>query len=369
MSLALGKITVLLGAGILGSVLAQEGRISKVSDFFSGAFKIVFKHIQKDDAPSTSKPRDDSLLAQVNSLQQELQLLASSRSVTIVTGSSSGTITYSMPVVVVVGVVGYGYIWWKGWKFSDMMFATRRSLSDACTTVAKQLEQVHLSISATKRTLSSRIDRVDNNLDECAVLNAATKDEVVQLRGDLQGFGIDVEEVHRQVQDLETKIGRIEGKQDLTNIGVRQLVDFAYKLEQSGKAESTQASLSSYSKPAIESPLPPPRIASASRTLSMPPSVQLLEPSSPVASETPRVSRVLQTAVSASGLKEVQGISSPIKGTDFDSNGTRFAKEPVASGSSSGSSNSSSSGLFGWNISGLGTSFLTRTHSATSNFK
>ncbi|XP_077227962.1 uncharacterized protein LOC143860972 [Tasmannia lanceolata] len=341
MSLALGKITILVGAGIVGSVLAQEGRLSKVSDFFSGAFKIVFKRIQQDDTPSTGKPQNDSLLAQVNSLRQELQLLASSRSVTIVTGSSSGAGTYSMPVVVVVGVMGYGYIWWKGWKISDMMLATRRSLSDACTTVAKQLEQVHLSISATKRNLSSRIDRVDNNLDECAVINAATRDDVVQLRGDLREFGVDVEEVHRQVQDLETKIGRIEGKQDLTNIGVRQLVGFAYKLEQSGRSEHPQASLPSSSKPALE---PPPRI-----------------PSSPAASETLRVSRGLWTAVSASGLKELEGISSAIKATDSDSNGN-LPKEPVVNGSSD--SGSSSSGRFGWNMSTLGASFLTRTHSA-----
>ncbi|XP_077250367.1 uncharacterized protein LOC143889872 [Tasmannia lanceolata] len=365
MSLAIGKITILVGAGIVGSVLAQEGRISKVSDFFSGAFKIVFRRIQQDDSPSTKKPQNDSLLAQVNSLRQELQLLSSSRSITIVTGSSSGASIYSMPVVVVIGVVGYGYIWWKGWKISDMMFATRRSLSDACTTVAKQLEQVYSSISATKRHLSSRIDRVDNSLDECAEINAATRDEVVQLRGDLSGFGINVEEVHRQVQDLETKIGRIEGKQDLTNIGVRQLVDFAYQLEQSGKAERTQASLPSSSKPALEPP-PPPRITSASRTISIPPSVQPLGPPSPASIETPRVSRALHRAVSASGLKEVQGISSAIKEINSDSNGARLAKEPVANGTSSGLSSSS---RFGWNMSGLGVSFLTRTHSASSSSK
>ncbi|KAF8408443.1 hypothetical protein HHK36_007596 [Tetracentron sinense] len=241
MALPLGKLTIIVGAGIVGSVLAKEGRIPNVSDFFSGAFKIVLKQIQRDDSPpSSAKPQSDSLLAQVNSLRQELQFLASNRSVTVITASGSGASTYGVPVVTVV-VVGYGYIWWKGWKLSDMMFATRRSLSDACTTVAKQLEQVSSSISATKRHLSSRIDRVDCNLDECAELTAATRDEVSQLQGDMKIFSVDVESVHRAVQTLETKIGRIEGKQDLTNDGVIKLCDFVWNLENSRTTERIQA--------------------------------------------------------------------------------------------------------------------------------
>ncbi|XP_059640848.1 uncharacterized protein LOC132283000 isoform X2 [Cornus florida] len=35
----------------------------------------------------------------------------------------------------------------KGWKLPDMMFATRRCISDACTFIAKQLENVYSSVS------------------------------------------------------------------------------------------------------------------------------------------------------------------------------------------------------------------------------
>uniref|UniRef100_A0A7N2L7K4 Uncharacterized protein n=1 Tax=Quercus lobata TaxID=97700 RepID=A0A7N2L7K4_QUELO len=43
MALPIGKVVVLLGAGIVGSVLAKEGRMSTVSDFVSGAFKSLGK--------------------------------------------------------------------------------------------------------------------------------------------------------------------------------------------------------------------------------------------------------------------------------------------------------------------------------------
>ncbi|XP_010249069.1 PREDICTED: uncharacterized protein LOC104591760 [Nelumbo nucifera] len=363
MSLPLGKLTILVGAGVLGSVLAKEGRIADVSDLFSGAFKIVWKQLKRDDSPmsrvSRAKPQNDSLLAQVNSLREELQLLASNRSVTIVTGSASGSKFYGVPVVLVV-VVGYGYMWWKGWKLSDMMFATRRSLSDACTTVAKQLEQVSSSITAAKRHLSSRIDRVDSNLDECAEITAATREEVSQLQGDLKMLGVDVESVHRVVQTLEIKIGRIEGKQDLTNEGVKRLCNFVWNLENSRPTDRIQASSSSSSRLPFELP----QITPTSRTESLPAKVLSLEPPSPPASnESPKLSRPLQNAVPASGLKELQGIS--------DSTTSSIQPEvPNATRVSEDKSNcSSSSRQSGWKLPSLNASFLTRTRSATYSFK
>ncbi|KAF3969574.1 hypothetical protein CMV_006653 [Castanea mollissima] len=146
MALPIGKVVVLLGAGIVGSVLAKEGRMSTVSDFVSGAFKIVLKQIKQDDSSSSvKKPRNDSLMAQVNSLRQELQSLASNGPITIVTTSGRGTTRYG--VIIVVVVLGYGYVWWKGWKLPDMMFASKRGLNDACNSIAKQLESVYSSIS------------------------------------------------------------------------------------------------------------------------------------------------------------------------------------------------------------------------------
>ncbi|RRT76669.1 hypothetical protein B296_00012567, partial [Ensete ventricosum] len=149
----------------------------------------------------------------VNTLREELQLLASSRSVTIVTCDGSGFRRNGVTAIIVVGALGYVFIWWKGWKLSDMMFVTRRGLSDACTRVGKQLELLSSSIAAAKRQLSSRMDSVDSNLDECKELAAATKCEVSQLHGDLSMFHTEVESVHRAVQTLETKLGRIEGSQ------------------------------------------------------------------------------------------------------------------------------------------------------------
>ncbi|KAK9052684.1 hypothetical protein SSX86_029314 [Deinandra increscens subsp. villosa] len=273
MALPLGKLTIIIGAGLVGSVLAKEGRMPGVSDFFSGASKVVrlFSHDEKPT--SKAKPLNDSLLAQVNSLRQELQLLASNRPITIVTSSGSAGSKYG--VVIIIAVVGYGYVWWKGWKLPDMMFATKRSLSDATNAVAKQLETVYSSLAVTKRHLSSRIDRVDCGLDEVAEITATTKEEVSAIRGKTRVFSEDVQSIHNKVYTLESKLSMFELKQDETNLGVERLIRTAISMENQVQVNSLFGNQSSSSKPALELP---------HRAMSLPP-VQIEElQSSPPAS-------------------------------------------------------------------------------------
>nr|XP_018683085.1 PREDICTED: uncharacterized protein LOC103989823 isoform X1 [Musa acuminata subsp. malaccensis] len=354
-------------------MFTKEVHFSDVTYLFSGAFKIVTKHLKQDNGniQSSSKPQTESLLAQVNTLRQELQLLASSRSVTIVTGANSGSGTCGITAVIVFGAVGYLCIWWKGWKVSDMMFVTRRGLSDACTTVGKQLELISASIATAKRHLSQRIDRADINLEECKELATATKCEVSKLHGDLGLIHTDVESVHRAVQTLETKLFRIEDRQDFATQGVYHLCQYVEKLEQSKSQELIQDSPSSSSQ-AIELPqatplvtktdsLPPLTLETPSSSMSLSSSsavekskdspfaswqpTELLQATSivtrvgllpPLTLETPSTlsslsspsssrsanesSKIIRpsTAVSASGLKEVIGSS----GSSFKASGS-----------------------------------------------
>lgn len=354
MALPLGKITLIVGAGLIGSVLAKEGQGSGVSDFFSGALKLVFNQLKSDDVKTSRvKPPNDSLLQQVNSLRQELQLLSSNRPITIVTSTGSGGTKYG--AVVIVLVVGYGYVWWKGWKLPNLMFATRRSLSEATTKIAKELENVYSSISSTKRHLSSKIDRVDTGLDEAAKLTDATRGEVSELRGDLKVVGGDVRSVRHAVQTLETKLSRIEGKQNYTVENVVKLVDFAWTLENGRTKEQTQAISSTPSRPAIEFPETTASSMSGSSTPTL-----ALEPPSPSASvESQKSKRPLSSAVSGSGLKDLH--ESP-SGSPAVPNGADVTTEDT-------NQINSSSGVFGRLHSGFTSAFISRTRSAMPSLK
>ncbi|XP_022891274.1 uncharacterized protein LOC111406226 isoform X1 [Olea europaea var. sylvestris] len=356
MALPLGKLTLIVGAGLAGSILAKEGRISDVSGFFSGAFKIL-KKLQRDDPTiSNPKPKNDSLLQQVNSLREELQLLASSRSVTIVTSKTSGSGKYG--VVIVIVVVGYGYIWWKGWKLSDMMFATRRGLNDACASVGKQLEGVYTSISATKRHLSSRIDRVDCKIDECVDDTTATKEEVSELRGEVKLIGADVHSVHHVVRSLVISLYtvRIEGRQNETNFGVGKLVAYVRNLENNRPVEQIEGAASSSSRPALELPQ-----VSPSKAASLPANSSI-EPPSPSDRSN---KHLLQNTISASGLKDLYEISD---GVGVSSLSTPRVSNGVHS-SEDTNNDIPGSGMFGRTFSGISASFLSRNRSVKQSFK
>ncbi|BAT89475.1 hypothetical protein VIGAN_06043800 [Vigna angularis var. angularis] len=334
MALPLGKLTILIGAGIVGSVIAKEGSLPDVSGL--GAFKVVLKQFKSSDpAPAVKKlPHNDALMAQVNSLRQELQLLARDRSITIVNSSGTGGKKYVTVIVIVVA--GYGYVWWKGWKLPDLMFATKRSLSDACTSIGNQMGKLYGTIDDVKKKLSSRMNRLDESLDECAALTESTREEISVTQQKADKISGNFKSVHVAVRVLASRIKEIEEKQVATTEGVTMLCQFTKTLENSRTTEYIQPSSSSSSRPAIE--LPP--VSPSSRGSQSGSSRLSLEP--PFVTPSAK-----------------DGSPSTIS-TDQPS--------PSNSGGSVQESrtNGSSSGLFGLGrLSGVYAPFLSRTRSAT----
>ncbi|KAH9708119.1 DUF1664 domain-containing protein [Citrus sinensis] len=195
MALTFGKLTFLVGAGILTSVLAKEGRLSSVSDAVGGTLKIVSKLIKQDDPGPSDRKLFNDLLAEVSSVQQELSHVP--RSVIIETSSGSGTGAKQYGVIVVIVAVGYGYVWWK----------------------------------AAQRQLSSKITSVDRDVNKIVEISQATQEEVTILRGRSKLIGDEFQSVRDIVQTLESKLIEIEGKQDITTLGVKKLCDRARELE------------------------------------------------------------------------------------------------------------------------------------------
>ncbi|KAJ0247502.1 DUF1664 domain-containing protein [Hirschfeldia incana] len=299
MALPLGKLSILIGAGLVGSVLAKEGSLPDVSHFVSGAFKIVLRQLkQEEPAKSGGKPRNnDTLTAQVNSLRHELQLLASNRPITIISTGGSGGKKYGW--IIIIGVIGYGYVWWKGWKLPDFMFATRRSLSDACNNVGSQIDGFYESLSGTKRELGSEIDRMDRTLDESTVIIKETGREVTELRDGTANMKDDVRSVFEAVETLASKVYRIEGNQDLTLKGVGAL--HAQCREHKRLQESNKALPSTSSVPALE----PAPVTPSLRSLSLPPASprESQLPSTPNGAQ--QSNGPLQHTQSMSGLKDI----------------------------------------------------------------
>ncbi|BBN01183.1 hypothetical protein Mp_2g05340 [Marchantia polymorpha subsp. ruderalis] len=242
------KVLILVGAGVGGSIVLRN---SKISDILADLSRVLSKHLQEDgDRPSGSGgDSTEALTAQVRRLTMELrQLAASNRPITVVNGSpsSGGNLGSLIVPAAVLGVAGYGYMWLKGWSFSDVMYVTRRNMSNAVASMSKQLETFSAALVATKRQLTLRLDNVSKSLEHNTALTHAIQAQVGQVRGDVAQVGLEMREVQRQIEGLEGKIDEVQGKQDFTNQGIVLLCRFVLQgLEGGGQPELLQVGHSS----------------------------------------------------------------------------------------------------------------------------
>ncbi|XP_066364542.1 uncharacterized protein [Miscanthus floridulus] len=288
-----GNVFIVLGSGVAGSVLTGDAKLPKLGDVFSGAAKFVKKHGKEGGDAKSGSSDQNQLLSQINNLREQIHTLATTPNTIVTPAVNSGPGVYTITAVVVAGAIGYAYIKWKGWKLSDMMFVTKRGLSDACTAVGNHLDQVSDSVVVTRKHLAGRIDRGDISLDETQQIIEGTRDEVGIIHGDLSAFQEDLQSVNLVVRTLESKMGRLESSQDQTVDGINHLCEFTRKVEPSQNANVRQ--VSSLSIPAVMD-------SSSERIVgrvSCLPRLALESPiSSPVA-ESPRAETSLQVSPAA----------------------------------------------------------------------
>ncbi|KAK7407672.1 hypothetical protein VNO78_09681 [Psophocarpus tetragonolobus] len=218
------KVLILVGAGLTGSVLVRNGQLSGLIAQLQELLKGV------DDVQILPGGYDASLIAaQIRQLSQEIRDLTLSHPVTIfnANSSSSGSFTSCLLPAAAIGAMGYCYMWWKGWSFSDVMFVTKRNMANAVATVSKQLENVHETLASTKRHLTKRLEGLDLRLEEHNELGQLISDDVNEVKSNLSLIGCDIDVIHKMISDLEGKLKLVEGKQDLTNSGLWYLCQFA----------------------------------------------------------------------------------------------------------------------------------------------
>ncbi|KAK6646228.1 hypothetical protein PHAVU_L003137 [Phaseolus vulgaris] len=218
------KVLILVGAGLSGSVLLRSGQLSGLIAQLQELLKGV------DDAEILPGRYDAALIAaQIRQLAQEIRELTLSHPVTIFNANSSssgGISSYLLPAAA-IGAMGYCYMWWKGWSFSDVMFVTKRNMVNAVEIVSKQLENVHETLASTKRHLTKRLEGLDLKLEEHNELGQLISDDVKGVKSNLSQIGFDIEVIRNMISGLEGKLELVEGKQDMTNSGLWYLCQFA----------------------------------------------------------------------------------------------------------------------------------------------
>ncbi|XP_009782729.1 uncharacterized protein LOC107792350 [Nicotiana tabacum] len=220
---ATSKVLILVGAGLTGSVILKSGRLS---DLISQLQEVI----NGVNAAETSPGRYDTALlaAQIRQLAQDIREMSISNPITIYKDSSSSGsyASYILPAAA-VGAMGYCYMKWKGWSFSDVMYVTKHNMANAVASVSKQLENVSEALASTKRHLTKRLENLDWKLDEQIETSKLIANDVSDVKANLNQIGFDINLIYEMVSGLEGKIELLESKQDVTNSGLWYLCQVA----------------------------------------------------------------------------------------------------------------------------------------------
>ncbi|KAK6146468.1 hypothetical protein DH2020_020337 [Rehmannia glutinosa] len=218
--IGLSRIIFIVGAGYTGTILLKNGKLSDVL----GELQNLVKGMEKSGQNEGDSDYADAIATQVRRLSMEVRQLASSRQITVLNGNSSQSNLTSLVVpAAALGALGYGYMWWKGLSFSDLMYVTKSNMANAVSNLTKHLDHVSEALSAAKRHLTQRIENLDGKLDEQVEVSKLIRNEVNDVRDDLSQIGFDLDELQRMVSGLDGKLLSLEGKQELANAGVMYL--------------------------------------------------------------------------------------------------------------------------------------------------
>lgn len=230
--MGVSKLIFIIGAGYTGTLMLQNGKLSDVL----GELQALVKGYEQKKGEG-AEDHADAIAAQVRRLAMEVRQLASSRQITVLNGGAGANATSLVVPAAAVGAAGYGYMWWKGLSFTDLMYVTKKNMATAVSNLTKHLEQVSDALAAAKKHLTQRIENLDDKMEQQVEMSKLIRNDVNGVRDDLSQIGYDLDSLNQMVSGLNGKIMTLEEKQDLTNLGVWYLCNKADGNKISGQAQ------------------------------------------------------------------------------------------------------------------------------------
>ncbi|CAF2042035.1 unnamed protein product [Brassica napus] len=242
--ISLSRILILAGAGYTGTILVKNG---KMSDLL-GELQALVKRFERSGEHSDDD--SDPMATQMQRLAMEIRQMSSSRQITVVNGGAQGAdFTPLIVPAATLGAIGYGYMWYKGISFSDIMCVTKKNMEDAVSNLTKHLTTVSEAISVgcllyiymiflrdsncmiivvgqnAKKHLSERLKKTDDKLESQKDLLKGLQDDVGLTLEDLAKIGDDFYAMHNMFGGMGGTLDSIEYKQNIANMGLMHLCD------------------------------------------------------------------------------------------------------------------------------------------------
>ncbi|XP_028804605.1 uncharacterized protein LOC114759569 isoform X1 [Neltuma alba] len=219
------KILIIAGAGYTGTVLFKNGKLSELIGELQSLVKGLEKSGEQSDGDSEYA---DAIASQVRRLANEVRQLGSNKPITVLNGSPGqmGNLSSLVVPAATLGALGYGYMWWKGISFSDLMYVTKRSMEKAVSDLTKKLQHASDVIADAKKHLTQRIQNLDDKMLKQNELARSIKDNVAGVRNTITNFHDDLGVLQQTVETLDERLATLSWKQDYANYGLEYLVNF-----------------------------------------------------------------------------------------------------------------------------------------------
>ncbi|TKY69720.1 hypothetical protein E2542_SST06002 [Spatholobus suberectus] len=222
--IGISKILIIAGAGYTGTVLIKNGKLSDLI----GELQLLVKGLEKS-GDQAEGDYADAVAAQVRRLASEVRQLTSNRPITVLNGGSEqGNLSSLVVPCAALGALGYGYMWWKGISFSDLMYVTKRNMEKAVADLTKKLQHASDVIADAKKHLTQRIQNLDDKMLKQNELARSIKDEVAGVRSTITNFHDDLGLLQQTVETLDGRLATLSCKQDYANYGLSYLIDFVH---------------------------------------------------------------------------------------------------------------------------------------------
>ncbi|KAH9773761.1 DUF1664 domain-containing protein [Citrus sinensis] len=212
------KILMLAGLGYTGTILVKDGKLPELLRELQSLVERLSKSGEQDNFT-------DAIKDQLNRLKFECQR-ASSGQIFVRNENSGGNATSLMIPAATLGALGYGYMWWKGLSFADLMYVTRKSMATAVSNLNKHLESVTEALTVAKKHLTQRIQNLNDKVEKQNEISKDIRKNVEEACDDLFKVEHNLKDLQSMIYCLDGKIDSLADKQDITNIGMYLLCNF-----------------------------------------------------------------------------------------------------------------------------------------------
>ncbi|WJX62451.1 hypothetical protein P8452_47446 [Trifolium repens] len=219
------KIILMFATCYTSTLLLKNGKLSELI----GEIQLLVKRLENYENQAEGEGEmDDAIAAQVRRLIKEVQELASNsnRPITVLNGGSGQSNSSSLVVsVAALGVAGYGYIWWKGLSFSDIMFVTKHNMEKAVADLTKKLQHASDVIAHAKKHLTQRIKNLADKVDKQEEISKKIHADVTKVGNTLTDVHDEVGNLQLKLETLHERANKLLENQDYANNGIDYVIN------------------------------------------------------------------------------------------------------------------------------------------------